>query len=93
LPQATPLVNKRNDSGFFAELRRLGYVEGENLIIERYSAEGRSAFLACLLVLNDLRHFGRVYAMAALSGQAAHKDEARRSRRISPSCRAIAVFV
>jgi ABC-type uncharacterized transport system substrate-binding protein len=26
---------------FFAELRRLGYVEGENLIIERYSAEGR----------------------------------------------------
>jgi hypothetical protein len=50
---------------FFAELRRLGYVEGENLIIERYSAEGRSAFLACLLVLNDLRHFGRVYAMAA----------------------------
>jgi putative ABC transport system substrate-binding protein len=26
---------------FFAELRRLGYVEGQNLIIERYSAEGR----------------------------------------------------
>src|SRR3954465_9126755 len=26
---------------FFAELRRLGYVEGENLIIERYSAEGK----------------------------------------------------
>jgi putative ABC transport system substrate-binding protein len=25
---------------FFSELRRLGYVEGENLIIERYSAEG-----------------------------------------------------
>src|ERR1700682_5301288 len=25
---------------FFAQLRRLGYVEGENLIIERYSAEG-----------------------------------------------------
>jgi putative tryptophan/tyrosine transport system substrate-binding protein len=25
---------------FFAELRRLGYVEGENLIIDRYSAEG-----------------------------------------------------
>src|SRR3982074_919817 len=24
---------------FFAELRRLGYIEGENLIIERYSAE------------------------------------------------------
>jgi putative ABC transport system substrate-binding protein len=25
---------------FFGELRRLGYVEGENIIIERYSAEG-----------------------------------------------------
>jgi putative tryptophan/tyrosine transport system substrate-binding protein len=25
---------------FFAELRRLGYVEGQNLLIERYSAEG-----------------------------------------------------
>ena len=25
---------------FFPELRRLGYVEGENIIIERYSAEG-----------------------------------------------------
>jgi putative tryptophan/tyrosine transport system substrate-binding protein len=25
---------------FFAELRRLGYVEGQNLFIERYSAEG-----------------------------------------------------
>src|SRR5258708_3228220 len=25
---------------FFSELRRLGYVEGGNLIIERYSAEG-----------------------------------------------------
>jgi putative tryptophan/tyrosine transport system substrate-binding protein len=25
---------------FFRELRRLGYVEGENLLIERYSAEG-----------------------------------------------------
>src|SRR4051812_45115894 len=25
---------------FFSELRRLGYVEGQNLLIERYSAEG-----------------------------------------------------
>jgi putative tryptophan/tyrosine transport system substrate-binding protein len=27
---------------FFAELRRLGYVEGKNLVVERYSGEGRS---------------------------------------------------
>jgi putative ABC transport system substrate-binding protein len=28
---------------FFNELRRLGYVEGNNLLIERYSGEGRAA--------------------------------------------------
>src|SRR6516225_9003330 len=26
---------------FFGELRRLGYVEGKNLVVERYSGEGR----------------------------------------------------
>jgi putative ABC transport system substrate-binding protein len=26
---------------FFDELRRLGYVEGQNLVVERYSGEGR----------------------------------------------------
>src|ERR1700741_2579925 len=31
---------------FFAELRRLGYVEGENLIIERYSAGTNPVVLA-----------------------------------------------
>src|SRR3954468_15243634 len=33
---------------FFAELRRLGYVEGENLIIERWSAEGHHERYAAL---------------------------------------------
>lgn len=28
--------------GLFGELRRLGYVEGQNLIVERYSAQGRA---------------------------------------------------
>ena len=27
----------------FKELRRLGYVEGDNLLVERYSGEGRAA--------------------------------------------------
>jgi putative tryptophan/tyrosine transport system substrate-binding protein len=27
----------------FGELRRLGYEEGQNLIVERYSGEGRTA--------------------------------------------------
>src|SRR5215467_1540002 len=34
---------------FFGELRRLGYVEGENLIIERYSAEGHHERYADLI--------------------------------------------
>jgi putative ABC transport system substrate-binding protein len=29
-------------SGLLSELRRLGYVEGTNIVVERYSAEGRS---------------------------------------------------
>ena len=29
--------------GLFSEFRRLGYVEGDNLLIERYSGEGRAA--------------------------------------------------
>ena len=34
---------------FFGELRRLGYVEGQNLIIERYSAEGHHERYADLI--------------------------------------------
>jgi putative tryptophan/tyrosine transport system substrate-binding protein len=30
-------------SALFSELRRLGYVEGQNLLIERYSGEGRAS--------------------------------------------------
>jgi putative ABC transport system substrate-binding protein len=32
----------------FGELRRLGYIEGQNLIVERYSGEGRTAHYAAL---------------------------------------------
>src|SRR5690349_15212864 len=41
---------------FFGELRHLGYVEGDNLIIERYSAEGhheRYADIAREVVTRD----------------------------------------
>src|SRR6478736_1962424 len=34
---------------FFGELRRLGYVEGQNLVIERYSAEGHHERYADLI--------------------------------------------
>jgi putative ABC transport system substrate-binding protein len=30
----------------FGELRRLGYIEGQNLVVERYSGEGRIAHYA-----------------------------------------------
>jgi putative tryptophan/tyrosine transport system substrate-binding protein len=47
---ATPVaeaIKAKNTQGspawiFFEELRRLGFVEGQNLVIERYSAEGRT---------------------------------------------------
>src|SRR3954471_5733634 len=32
----------RNSRTFFEELSRLGYVEGQNLGVERYSGEGRT---------------------------------------------------
>jgi hypothetical protein len=35
-------------TAFFSELRRLGYIEGQNLIVERYSAEGQTAHFADL---------------------------------------------
>jgi hypothetical protein len=47
-------VSKMTETGnlefkaFFNELGRLGYVEGANLIIERYSGEGRAAHYADL---------------------------------------------
>jgi putative ABC transport system substrate-binding protein len=45
-------VNEMNESGriwfkaLFGELKRLGYIEGQNLIIERYSGEGNAAHYA-----------------------------------------------
>jgi putative ABC transport system substrate-binding protein len=46
-------VNEMSEAGslltykaLFGELRRLSYIEGENLIVERYSGEGRTAHYA-----------------------------------------------
>ena len=36
------ITGLRHYLALFAELRRLGYVEGQNLIVERYSGEGRT---------------------------------------------------
>ena len=42
-------MNETSDIHFkavFGELRRLGYIEGQNLIVERYSGEGNTAHYA-----------------------------------------------
>jgi len=39
--EMTETSSLRYYRAFFEELRRLGYVEGQNLVIERYSGEGR----------------------------------------------------
>ena len=51
---ATPVTDMTENSGnqvyraFLSELRRLGYVEGQNLIFDRYSGEGRPELYADL---------------------------------------------
>jgi putative ABC transport system substrate-binding protein len=41
-PAGARAVGNRAVPAFFAELRRLGFVEGENLLVERYSGGGQS---------------------------------------------------
>src|ERR1700674_4963702 len=38
----TPQSSFRYYRTFFEELHRLGYIEGQNLVVERFSAEGRT---------------------------------------------------
>jgi putative ABC transport system substrate-binding protein len=38
----TPQSSFRYYRAFFEELRRLGYIEGQNLVVERFTAEGRT---------------------------------------------------
>ena len=72
---------------FFAELRRLGYVEGENLIIERYSAEGhheryKSRWVrACVEPRTTARERNRIYNPRA----AVRRETAGASFASSPS--------
>jgi uncharacterized membrane protein len=40
----TRSINDTISQAFFNELRRLEYVEGDNLLIERFSGEGRAAY-------------------------------------------------
>ena len=50
---------------FFEELRRLGYVEGRNVLIERYSGEGRVENYASLIHDVVSRNFDLIFAMTA----------------------------
>jgi len=47
--EITETSSLRSSRAFFQELRRLGYVEGRNLIVERYSAEGQTEHYAELV--------------------------------------------
>ena len=44
--ELTETSSLRRYRAFFQELRRLGYVEGRNLIVERYSGQGRTEHYA-----------------------------------------------
>jgi putative tryptophan/tyrosine transport system substrate-binding protein len=40
-PEEMTVNGRRTFKGYFSELRRLGYIEGQNLIVERYSGLGQ----------------------------------------------------
>ena len=40
--EALTISGRRSYKTYFSELNRLGYIEGQNLVVERYSARGRS---------------------------------------------------
>src|SRR5581483_5231300 len=50
---------------FFEEFRRLGYVEGQNVLIERFSGEGSVEKYAALVDKVVNRHFDVVLAFTA----------------------------
>jgi len=41
-PEGMTINGRRSFRAYFGELKRLGYVEGQNLLVDRYSALGRS---------------------------------------------------
>ena len=50
---------------FFDEFRRLGYVEGQNVLIERFSGEGKVEKYAALVNEVVSRNFDLVFAFTA----------------------------
>jgi putative ABC transport system substrate-binding protein len=54
---------------FFKELRQLGYVEGANLVVERYSAEGRTEHYAALARDVVLTHPELIFTISARMAQ------------------------
>jgi putative ABC transport system substrate-binding protein len=41
-PEGMTINGRRSFKAYFGELKRLGYVEGQNLLVDRYSALGQS---------------------------------------------------
>jgi putative ABC transport system substrate-binding protein len=59
---------------FFDELRRLGYIEGHNLLIERYSAEGHFENFAALARSVVNRNPDLVYTVSELMGKSLEQE-------------------
>jgi putative ABC transport system substrate-binding protein len=56
-------------AAFFKELRRLGYVEGDNLLVERYSGEGRTEHYADLARDVVLSHPELIFSVSTRMAQ------------------------
>ena len=56
-------------AAFFKELRRLGYIEGDNLLVERYSGEGRTEHYADLARDVVLSHPELIFSVSTRMAQ------------------------
>ena len=56
-------------AAFFKELRQLGYIEGDNLLVERYSGEGRTEHYADLARNAVLSHPDLIFTVSARMAQ------------------------
>jgi hypothetical protein len=74
----------------FGELRRLAYVEGQNLVVERYSGEGQTANyteLASEVVRNSRRRSSQVQTLwsGAQGSHGHHPDRRDYGRPVGPT--------
>ena len=79
--QLTPKGGYRPYKVYFEELNRLGYIEGQNLIVERYSALGHPDRIGDLVVLSQ---------QDTVIGTSVHRSALPGSSRISGATNGVA---